>query len=92
MQATKTENLTSWTLQHGFGGLEKLLTFYNLTLDDMKKSELARLCIDLLETKEDLKKARKAVRILVKEKQDIEEQIEKKLYWLAQSEIIINRK
>lgn len=58
----------------------------------MKKSELARLCIDLLETKEDLKKARKAVRILVKEKQDIEEQIEKKLYWLAQSEIIINRK
>ena len=58
----------------------------------MKKADLKQLCIDLLETKEDLAKARKTVRVLVKEKQDIEEEIEKKLYWLANSEIIINRK
>lgn len=58
----------------------------------MKKSDLKKLCIDLLETKEDLAKARKVVRTLVKEKQDIEEKIEKELYWLASSEIIISRK
>jgi len=58
----------------------------------MKKSELKQLCIDLLETKEDLSKARKVVRTLIKEKQDIEEKIEKELYGLARSEIIINRK
>ena len=46
----------------------------------MKKSDLKKLCIDLLETKEDLAKARKVVRTLVKEKQDIEEKIEKELY------------
>lgn len=57
----------------------------------MKKSELSKLCIELLETKEDLAKARKTVRILVKEKQEIEEKIEKQLYWLTQSEIVIHR-
>lgn len=58
----------------------------------MKKSDLKKLCIDLLETKEDLAKARKVVRTLIKEKQEIEEKIEKELYWLAHSEIIISRK
>ena len=58
----------------------------------MKKSTLARLCLDLLETKEDLSKARKVVRTLVKEKQEIEESIEKELYWLAEREIIIKNK
>lgn len=58
----------------------------------MKKSELKQLCVDLLETKEDLAKARKVVRNLVKEKQEIEEKIEKELYGLTNSEIIISRK
>ena len=48
--------------------------------------------MELLVAKEDLSKARKVVRTLVKEKQDIEEKIEKELYWIAEREINISYK
>lgn len=72
--------------------MEKFIKFYYLTPWEMKKSDLKKLCMELLVAKEDLSKARKVVRTLVKEKQDIEEKIEKELYWIAEREINISYK
>jgi len=51
----------------------------------MKKSQLAKLCLELLEIKEELSEKRKEVRALIKKREDTEEQIEKEVYWIALS-------
>lgn len=51
----------------------------------MKKSQLAKLCLELLDLKDELKEKRKEVRALVKLKDEKEEQIEREVFWIALS-------